>query len=204
MHGRVVDSGEAQALSLAGAELLYYRHWLSAQEAETCLHQLIEATPWRQESVTLFGKSHLQPRLVAWFGDPGAVYSYSGTSFQPLPWTALLLSLRERVAASTGCAYNSVLLNYYRDGRDAMGLHADDEPELGPQPAIASLSLGATRKLYFKHRRGQEPGYDLLLPSGSLLLMRGATQQNWKHGIRRTARPCGERVNLTFRHILPR
>ncbi len=101
-----------------------------------------------------------------------------------------------------GSSFNSVLLNYYRDGRDSMGLHADDEPELGPEPVIASLSLGATRNLYFRHRRCKELAtVNVPLPSRSLLVMRGETQRNWKHGIRKVARPCGPRVNLTFRHI---
>ena len=128
---------------------------------------------------------------------------YPGTVLEPVPWTGMLSSLRDAVEQAAGGRFNSVLLNYYRDGNDAMGLHADDEPELGPAPVIASLSLGATRTLYFRHRTRRDLAtFNLPLPSGSLLVMRGTTQQYWKHGLRRVSRPCGPRVNLTFRRII--
>lgn len=167
------------------------------------LEALIAETPWQAEDITLFGKTHPQPRLVAWYGDPGTAYTYSGIRHEPLPWTAQLTSLKAKVEACCEQSFNSVLLNYYRNGRDSMGMHADDETELGPEPVIASLSLGEQRKLRFRHKRDKSvPGIDLPLPSGSLLVMRGATQQNWKHGLNKLARACGPRVNLTFRHIV--
>lgn len=189
-------------LSLPGADLtLIRRPDLGAPSAEL-LQQLLEQTPWQQESITLYGKTHLQPRLLAWHGAPGAVYRYSGKTYQPQPWTDLLLQLREKMSELAGASFNSVLLNYYRDQRDSMGLHADDEPELGPQPIIASLSLGEKRVLYFRHKRDRATkGIDVPLPSGSVLIMRGPTQDNWKHGIRKLTRQCGPRVNLTFRTI---
>ncbi|QFU77708.1 alpha-ketoglutarate-dependent dioxygenase AlkB [Halioglobus maricola] len=163
---------------------------------------LLAQTPWRQESITVYGKTHLQPRLLAWYGEPAAVYRYSGKTHQPLPWTDQLDGLRRRMEALAGTPFNSVLLNYYRDGRDSMGLHADDEPELGPEPVIASLSLGEERALYFRHKRDKQArGLDVSLPHGSVLLMSGATQRYWKHGIRKLRRDCGPRLNLTFRLV---
>ena len=164
--------------------------------------RLLAETPWREESITVYGKTHKQPRLMAWYGDPSARYTYSGLTSVPLPWSDSLLTLKERVETISDARFNSVLLNLYRNERDSMGLHADDEPELGPEPTIASLSLGEERTLYFQHnRRGAAKNINLKLPSGSLLLMRGATQANWKHGIRKLSRACGPRINLTFRWI---
>ena len=128
----------------------------------------------------------------------------SGARFEPRPWPAALQALRARIDAAAGVAMNSVLANLYRDGRDAMGWHSDDEPELGLRPVIASLSLGGTRRFVFKHRRDPGRKFELPLEHGSLLLMKGDTQADWKHALPRTARPVPARVNLTFRRILPR
>ena len=172
------------------------------RSAVEVLGQLIDEIPWRQEDITLWGKTHKQPRLISWYGDPGASYTYSGTRLEAQPWTSLLAEIRKKVEQAAGFEFNSVLLNYYRDGRDSMGFHSDDEPELGPNPVIASLSLGETRRFVMKHRHDKSvPDLRLDLPGGSLLLMRGETQSHWKHGITRTARACGPRVNLTFRRV---
>ena len=190
-----------QRFSLPGADLLLYPR-LDLGDQQTLLQRLVEQTSWQQEYLTLYGKTHPQPRLVAWHGDAGARYTYSGIAHSPQPWTDQLLWLRDRVQSLCGHAFNSVLLNYYRDGRDSMGLHADDEPELGERPVIASLSLGAERKLYFRHRSRRDlETFQLALPSTSLLIMAGDTQANWKHGMRKLSRDCGPRVNLTFRWI---
>lgn len=190
---------------LPGAELLLLRAPALGESSLALLDALIRDTAWRQESITLYGKTHQQPRLVAWYGDRGAAYRYSGRTYQPHPWTARLAGLRERMEQLASARFNSVLLNYYRDHRDSMGLHADDEPELGEQPVIASLSLGEERVLYFRHKRERTVrGMDLPLPDGSVLLMRGDTQANWKHGMRKLSRPCGPRVNLTFRWVYTR
>jgi len=170
---------------------------------DALLETIIAETPWRAESITLFGKKVLQPRLIAWYGDPDQAYSYSGIALLPLPWTPTLAALRAMVQAIAAEPLNSVLLNHYRDQRDSVGLHSDAEPELGPTPTIATLSLGATRTLVLKHRhRAEHPPVRIELPSGSLLLMRGRTQQFWKHAIPKERRPCGPRVSLTFRRIL--
>ena len=170
--------------------------------ARALLADLILKTPWRSEEVTVWGKKHLQPRLIAWYGDEGQNYTYSGISMNPLPWTQTLSELRMLVESTCHQQFNSVLLNYYRDGRDSMGFHSDDEPELGPRPTIASLSLGESRVFAFK-RKGRPDAkiVNIELVSGSLLLMKGDTQRNWKHGIAKSSKPLGPRVNLTFRKI---
>jgi alkylated DNA repair dioxygenase AlkB len=161
--------------------------------------RLAGETAWRAETVTVYGKRYLQPRLTAWHGE--ASYTYSGLTLAPLPFTPLLQAIRAAAEAATGHRYNSVLLNYYRDGRDSMGMHADDEPELGPEPAIASVSFGATRAFVLRHRRtGRTVKLDLT--DGSLLFMGGTLQRHWLHGINKTARALGPRVNLTFRRIV--
>ena len=193
----------AEPLPLREADLWLYREIDLGVPPEGLLRELVDATPWRCDPITLWGKTYPQPRLVAWYGDPGLRYTYSRITLETTPWTDTLAQVRARVEALSGCAFNSVLLNYYRDGRDSMGFHADDEPELGNEPVIASLSLGAERTLVFRHRHRKDlPDARIALPSGSLLLMRGLTQHNWKHGIRKTAKPCGPRLNLTFRRIL--
>ena len=167
-----------------------------------CLRRLVDDTPWRQDEVQVWGKTHLQPRLHAWYGDPGSAYTYSGLTLEPTPWTPLLQQLREQVESISHARFNSVLLNYYRDQRDSMGMHSDDEPELGKNPVIASLSLGEERVLTFKHRRDKSLApVRVPLPDASLLLMKGATQHHWKHGIARQTRVLGPRVNLTFRWV---
>jgi alkylated DNA repair dioxygenase AlkB len=174
--------------------------WRMAPHA--LMHALSTQTPWRQDRIVVWGQSHLQPRLSAWYGDADSQYTYSGLAMTPTPWTPLLADLKAQVEDLCQARFNSVLLNLYRDQRDSMGMHSDDEPELGAQPVIASLSLGETRTLVFKHRhRSDLAPVRLPLNDGSLLLMQGATQAHWKHGIAKQTRPLGPRLNLTFRWI---
>jgi len=188
-------------LPLEDAELAFDPHWLDPAAAAMLLSALRDAIPWEVHRIRLFGREHDSPRLSCWIGDPGAGYRYSGTRFQPNPWPAMLLPIRERLAQELGVDFNSVLANCYRDGRDAMGWHSDDERELGPAPVIASLSLGAARRFVLKHRRLPGRKLALELPPGSLLVMAGPTQQHYRHALPRTAKPVGERINLTFRRI---
>ena len=162
------------------------------------LSRLIAQTAWRAEYVTVWGKRHLQPRLTAWHGD--ASYRYSGMTLNPLPFTALLLDIKQAVEQASGRKFNSVLLNYYRDQNDSMGFHSDDESELGPDPVIASLSLGAPRTFILKHKRLPKT-MKLSLGNRNMLLMAGKTQANWQHGIKKEGVFCGPRVNLTFRNV---
>ena len=186
-------------LPLHDADVLFLPQLPFALPEHEVLERLIAETPWQSHSITLWGKHYLQPRLMAWHGD--AAYRYSGLALSPQPMTPLQLALKAAVEALSGHRFNTVLLNYYRDGRDSMGMHSDDEPELGAEPVIASLSFGATRRLALQHK-SDKSRYKLDLNSGSLLLMSGKTQQNWLHGIAKVARPLGPRVNLTFRKIL--
>jgi alkylated DNA repair dioxygenase AlkB len=169
------------------------------------LTQLTHEIDWQSETITLWGKTYPQPRLIAWHGDPDARYTYSKKTYAPRPWTPLLLDLKTRVESACGAPFNSVLLNHYRNERDSMGFHADDEPELGERPVIASLSLGAERALIFQHKTRKDiKPVSVVLSSGSFLVMQGETQAYWKHGIRKQTRVCGPRINLTFRKILPK
>jgi alkylated DNA repair dioxygenase AlkB len=199
MHDLLSDF-EIERLPLPDADPLFWRQADLGRPYDSLLQELIDTTDWRQEEITVYGKSYLQPRLSAWHGDLS--YSYSGIRLEPLPWTPTLLDLKARVEALTEHEFNSVLLNYYRDQNDSMGMHCDDERELGPQPAIASLSLGDERTFLLKHKTRKDlKTVKLALPAGSLLLMRGDTQQYWRHGINKERHPCGPRINLTFRAI---
>jgi alkylated DNA repair dioxygenase AlkB len=196
------DPASLEPLPLAGAELLLAPAWLDASAADALLLALTTQVPWEVHRIRLFGREVDSPRLSCWIGDPDAAYRYSGSLFAPHSWPLALAALRTRLERDAGQPFNSVLANRYRDGRDAMGWHSDDEPELGPQPVIASLSLGATRRFALKSCVTGGPKLGLDLPHGSLLLMRGDTQRNFRHALPRTARPVGERINLTFRQIL--
>ncbi|MEX2469821.1 MAG: alpha-ketoglutarate-dependent dioxygenase AlkB, partial [Pseudohongiellaceae bacterium] len=171
---------------------------MSAERAEALLTTLIDSVPWRQELIRLYGRELPVPRLQCWMGDPHSAYSYSGLSLKPLPWSAPVQKLRTEVEALAGAGFNSVLLNYYRDGRDSVAWHADDEAELGPAPVIASLSLGAARPFHLRHKRtGQR--HRLSLPGGSLLVMGGTLQQHWLHQLPKVKGLEAARINLTFR-----
>lgn len=194
---------ELEQFNIEDADISFASSIELRKDRDELLRELITDTPWRHESVTIWGKTHKQPRLIAWYGDSGRQYSYSGISLDPLPWTQALTELRHTVEGLAGEKFNSVLLNYYRNHRDSMGFHSDDERELGPTPIIASLSLGATRTFILKHKtRTDLKPVRLDLPSGSLIVMKGGTQKFWKHGIDKQTKPCGSRVNLTFRRIV--
>ena len=189
--------------ALPGAELRFVPDWLAIAEADALLVSLREEIRWETHRIRLFGREVDSPRLSCWIGDEDAAYTYSGTRFQPHPWPAALLHVRQRLTSELDGAFNSVLANRYREGRDCMGWHSDNEAALGPRPVIASLSLGASRRFVLKHRQDASHGkLGLDLPHGSLLVMRGDTQSNYKHALPRTAKPVGERINLTFRRIL--
>ena len=174
--------------------------WLSASEAQRCLAAVRAEVTWVEREIVLYGKRILQPRLVGWAGE--VAYRYSGQTLEPRAFTDTVRALTDRVNAFAGTRFNHVLLNRYRDGRDNMGMHADDEPELGPDPVVATLSLGATRRMTLVPRRPRDgERHTLELPAGSLLIMRGACQRRFRHGIPREPRVTDERVSLTFRQI---
>ena len=174
--------------------------FLVAERTSALVTSLVETVPWEVEESTIFQKGMPCPRLTAWYGDEGAGDVYSGIPHEPLPWTAELRALRDEVSGATGARYNSVLLNRYRDGEDSVSWHRDDEAELGRDPVIASLSLGATRRFKLRNLATKETN-DLDLTDGSLLLMSGPSQREWEHCVPKTKRSVGERVNLTFRWV---
>jgi len=179
-------------------EVVRLARWLSQAESRALVERLAGEVAWAQLDVRMMGRLLAIPRLCAWFGD--AAYGYSGIRHPPLPWPDWLDAVRRRVEHACDARFNSVLLNLYRDGRDSMGWHADDEPELGAEPAIASLSLGATRRFRLRHKAdGHSLGIDL--DDGDLLLMRGATQHHWRHALPKTRKSVGARFNLTFRQV---
>jgi alkylated DNA repair dioxygenase AlkB len=189
-------------LVLPGADLLFYPNWLGVHQADSLMKVSREKIAWECHRIKLFGREVDSPRLSCWMGDAGASYVYSHTRFEPNAWVLELNKLREQLQAAFKTPFNSVLANCYRDGRDSMGWHSDDEPELGFQPVIASISLGATRRFSFKAKTEHAKAIHLELPHGSLLLMRGDTQKNYRHALAKTAKPVGERINLTYRNIL--
>lgn len=188
-------------LDLPDANLRYAPDWLAPGEADELFASLLRDIPWEVHRIRIYGRQVDSPRLSCWIGDPGAVYTYSRTRFEARPWLPALLDLRDRLEHACAARFNSVLANLYRDGNDSMGWHSDDEPELGRQPVIASLSLGAERR--FGLRRRERGGRALYLPlaHGSLLRMAGDTQRFYAHALPKTRRVAEPRINLTFRWI---
>lgn len=181
----------------------YRPAFLPPSDADALFAALLKSVAWRQEVVTMFGRRVAVPRLVAWYGDPSAAYRYSGVRHQPLPWLDALADLRDRLHGATGGRFNSALLNLYRDGSDSVAWHADDEPELGREPLIASVSLGAERAFELRDDARVRGTVRVWLAHGSLLLMGGTSQSHWQHRVAKTSRPVGPRINLTFRFIAP-
>ena len=184
---------------VAQGKIYYDPHFLAHLDADRCFSQLRATLPWQQESIMMFGRSVLQPRLQAWHGD--AAYTYSGLTMTPHPWTAELMELKTRSEAIAEVKFNSVLANLYRHGQDSMGWHQDNEPELGRNPIIASINLGETRRFVLRNLHCKTQ-LEYELSHGSLLIMAGELQHHWKHAVPKTAKPKGERINLTFRHIV--
>jgi alkylated DNA repair dioxygenase AlkB len=171
--------------------------------ADEWFQRLAVETPWQADVITMFGKRIVTTRKVAWYGDPGCSYRYSGSTKNPSPWTETLVRIKSAIEEASGTAFNSCLLNYYHHGGEGMGWHSDDEKEMEKDAAIASLSLGAERRFLFKHRDGSGEKVAVQLRSGSLLVMAGVTQSYWLHCLPKTAKVKASRINLTFRRIRP-
>lgn len=196
------EPGRLEPIPIPDGELQLAPGFYDQRESASLMAALRTGIDWRQERILVWNQERLQPRLSAWHGDPGRIYRYSGRVFEPSPWTPALLRIKTDVENATGHCYNSVLLNLYRNENDSVGWHSDDEPELGPMPAIASLSFGETRVFRLRHRRRKDiPAMALSLENGSLLLMKGQTQRCWQHAVLKERQACGERINLTFRLI---
>ena len=182
-------------------EIDYLEHFMAPGEADQHFHLLLNSLDWQEEWLRIAGKSVQVPRLVSWYGDAGKTYRYAGVQHEPQEWTPALASLRASLEAVCGRPFNSVLGNLYRTGQDAMGWHADDEPELGHEPYIASLSLGAERTFEIRHNNTRKT-QRMPLAHGSLLLMHGSFQTHWKHRIPRQPGCNLPRINLTFRYLV--
>jgi alkylated DNA repair dioxygenase AlkB len=194
-------NSEPLALNLPAATISYWPHFIPQQQS--CYRQLRDSLAWQQDNIQVYGRLIPIPRLNAWYGDPGKDYSYSGIQLTATPWTQLLRDIKLLLEEKLDTGFNSVLANYYRDGNDSVGWHADDEPELGPAPLIASLSFGATRRFSLRHKTDRSlPIQHINLEGGSLLLMAGDTQRHWQHQLAKTRHSIGGRINLTFRSII--
>lgn len=193
---------QVQRLQMPDAEVLFYPCIFKDTDCEQFFSTLAAEIMWRQDSATLFGRQYLLPRLTAWYGDPGKTYRYSGIHMEPVSWTSTLRQIKGMIETIAQVEFNSVLLNFYRHGQDSMGWHSDDEPELGLNPVIGSVSFGGCRRFLLRHKTNRSISkVELNLISGSLLIMAGQTQHFWQHHVPKTKRPVEPRINLTFRLI---
>ena len=194
---------QSMTLELDDAEINYNAFFYSQNESLNLYQYLLKHIDWQQETIRVYGKLHLTPRLSCWMGDENSVYGYSHTVMKPTTWNKQVLAIKNKIELATDESFNSVLINYYRDGKDSNGWHSDNEPELGINPVIASLSLGASRDFHLRHKDNKQLTHKMSLTNGSLLMMSGTTQQYWQHHIPKRASAKG-RINLTFRTILNR
>jgi alkylated DNA repair dioxygenase AlkB len=189
-------------LPIENADIKYYPNFFEKNTGNLLYEKLYKQVKWQQDYITLYGKTYPIPRLTAWYGDEGKIYTYSNITMYPHPWNETLLSIKNKLKIFTQVNFNSVLINLYRNGQDSMGWHSDDEIELGQNPVIASVNFGETRRFLLKPRDKNNPGkYEVNLSHGSLLLMAGETQKHWLHQIPKTSKKINPRINLTFRFI---
>lgn len=186
-------------------KVIIYESFFTRLESDDILKVLLDEIDWSQEYIKIYGKSIPIPRLTAWYGDEDKPYTYSGIAMSSKAWHPLLLDIKNRIESVSDRIFNSVLLNYYRDGNDSVSWHSDDEPELGENPSIGSVSFGGIRKFSLKHKNPEHPNHkklvDIDLAHGSLLLMDGECQSFWLHQIAKTKKQVDPRINLTFRYI---
>jgi alkylated DNA repair dioxygenase AlkB len=194
--------GSVSGKDLPADLLVYTPGVFSPAESGNFLKGLIGHTPWKQEIVQMYGKAVKTPRLTAWYGYQNKSYEFSGNKYNPLPWTKELLAIKIRVEQIAEMQFNSVLLNYYRDGNDSVAWHSDDEYELGFKPTIASVSFGQERRFDVRQKADHKRKYSVILENGSVLLMKGDLQSLWHHRIAKSTQPMKPRVNLTFRIIM--
>ncbi|MEP2937078.1 MAG: alpha-ketoglutarate-dependent dioxygenase AlkB [Gilvibacter sp.] len=192
---------EVTQLNLKDAQVSYYPNFLSLVEAHNLYTELLQKTPWQQDDIKVFGKVYKQPRLTALYGSNTKPYSYSGITMHPMPFTPALLSVKKKAEALAGVCFTTALLNHYRDGQDSNGWHSDDEPELGQNPVIASVSLGAKRPFKLRPKANKAATQKIWLEHGSLLLMAGSTQHYWQHQLPKSTVIKEPRINITFRVI---
>ena len=187
--------------AIKNGEYLHDPHHFTEEHSTTIFEILLHEVSWKQESMNLYGREVKFPRLTAWYGENDKKYSFSGITLNPAPWTETILEIKDSIESKHGVSFNSVLLNLYSGGADSISWHTDAEPELGANPVIASISLGATRTFQLRHKQTHER-IDLELGNGSLVIMRGDLQHYWQHQVPKTKKTVGKRINLTFRNIL--
>jgi alkylated DNA repair dioxygenase AlkB len=196
-----IFGGASRQVLLPANLMEYFPAVFDAMGSTAIINRLATGIAWEQKAITMYGKQMLMPRLMAWYGDAGSSYAFSGTTYIPRPWTQELIAIKQIVDSLAGVTFNSVLLNYYRNGNDSMSWHSDDERELGTNPIIASVSFGQMRRFDIRHKNDHQNKYSVDLENGSVLLMKGDMQHHWEHRIAKSTRPMKERVNLTFRVI---
>lgn len=196
------DSSTCHKLNIPNAECTLYPHFFEPSDSNDYLHKLKNNIEWKQEKIIMFGKELDVPRLTAWYGEADLSYIYSGIRSTTIPWIPPLLTIKSKIESILDTEFNSVLINLYRDGSDSVDWHSDDEPELGVNPVIASVSFGEPRLFQMRNKTDKTLKQSILLPHGSLLLMSGNTQANWMHKISKSARKMEPRINLTFRKIV--
>ena len=195
------DTPTRQTFALGDSEIQYVANAFTAREADRLFQSLLDAIPWRTATLTIAGQKRPLPRLQCWMADQGRSYSYSGLKLSPHPWNPDVLRIKARLEQICEHSFNSVLLNYYRGGSDSVSWHADDETELGPNPIVASVSLGAQRTLEFKPKFNlTTPKKQIVLGSGSILIMGKTIQNNWLHQIPKISGTIDPRISLTFRN----
>ena len=192
---------EKITFNIPDADIEYYPNFYKNDRANELFEKLRKEIPWQQDNIKVYGKIHPQPRLTALFGNEGKAYSYSNIVMQPHHWNPLLVFIKNEIEKICQENFTTVLLNYYRDGKDSNGWHADNEKELGRDPVIASVSFGAERYFHLQHNIIKEQKLKIKLEHGSLLIMKGPTQHFWKHQIPKTNVAIGPRINGTFRII---
>jgi alkylated DNA repair dioxygenase AlkB len=191
---------DGEPVIIKNGEYIYFPNFLDRDSANDFLEAFKTTIEWKQESMNMYGKQVLFPRLTAWYGDNDKPYSFSGITLNPHPWTKELLKIKELIEPICEVEFNSVLLNLYRDGNDSISWHTDAEKELGKNPLIASVNFGAERKFQIKHNESLEM-HEIILKNGSLLIMKGELQHFWKHQVPKQKGIIKERINLTFRVI---
>lgn len=188
-------------IDIRNASLTYYPIFFNLETSNLYFKTLFETIKWQQDNITFFGKTYKQPRLTALYGNNNKSYSYSNITMQPHLFTKELKVIKAEIEKITQHNFTTCLLNLYRNGNDSNGWHSDDEKELGINPTIASISFGAERVFQLKHKTDKGLKHKLTLKHGSLLIMKGTTQEFWKHQIPKTKKEVKPRINLTFRYI---
>ena len=195
-----VPQEPGKPVQISNGEYIYIPNFYKRETADGLFKALKSTINWKQESMNMYGKEVMFPRLTAWYGDDDKPYSFSGIKLDPLPWTEELLKIKDDIEPLCKTSFNSVLLNLYRDGNDSISWHTDAEKELGRNPIIASVNFGAERVFQLKHMHTQEK-VEIRLHHGSLLVMMGELQHFWKHQVPKSKKVTQHRINLTFRVI---